>query len=88
MTKDNLTVGHYASHTNTGNFDINKHGRVIFEVNEVPQLSDIELRTRKEVMTLLDEYIAMDNRRFAGLQDTPDSHLDRIRELLIEMWGE
>lgn len=47
-----------------------------------------ESKKQREVLELLDAYIAVDTRRSAGLPDIPDPELIRIRELLTEMWGE
>lgn len=62
---------------------------------EIDAGSDIEVlgdyfKTKKQekIMRLLDEYIIMDNIRFAKLPGGPDYTLSRIRELLVEMWGE
>ena len=57
-----ITVGHYASHHNTGRFNINKTDRVIMpEINEPPccKPSDLELRIRKEVMGKISDLICL-----------------------------
>ena len=67
----------------TENFDINKHGRVIFEVNEAPQPTDLELRIRREVMADLDKMIACE----ADDEEYHKSILLRIKDRLNLLWG-
>lgn len=68
----------------TENFDINKHGRVIFEVNEAPQPTDLELRIRREVMADLDKMIACE----ADEEEYYKSILLRIKDRLNLLWEE
>ena len=69
----------------TENFDINKHGRVIFEVNEAPQPTDLELKIRKEVMARINK--SLDIAMNGHCCDDIIEAMEDVRLMLNLLWG-
>lgn len=99
MTKDNLTIGHYASHKNTGGYQPPKSDRPktinppkcggveSFPEQMSAQPSDIEFRIRKEVHKNIE--ILMDELYNNGLynREYPIELLTKVRDRLNLLWG-
>lgn len=98
---NNLTIGHYAFHRNTGNANLVKHGPVTFEVNKdmdyTPKMepgwkykpSELELRIRREVMNAVDEMYDsfVTNHIDSIMKEQADSLLLKIKDRLNLLWG-
>ena len=97
---NNLTIGHYAFHRNTGNANHVKHGPVAFEANKdmdyTPKLepgrkykpSELELRIREEVLENIEAL--MDELYENGLYNR-EYHIElltKVRDRLNLLWGE
>ena len=72
----------------TENFDINKHGRVIFEVNEAPQPTDLELRIRREVMEGIEELLDTAYGKTLITCEHQLAVITKIKDRLNLLWGE
>ena len=96
MTKNNITVGHYASHKNTGGYQPSKSDKTktlnppkcggveSFQEQRSAQPSDIELRIRKEVMVALDQIMSYE---WFNL-DSTITRARLIKDRLNLLWGD
>lgn len=97
MTKYNLTIGHYASHRNTGGYQPTKSDRPkalnppkCGGIESLPgqmntQPSELELRIRKEVMVAID---TIESRLYEDGDMYIQDMIDAIKDRLNLLWGE
>lgn len=102
MTKDKLTIGHYASHRNTGGYPptksngpktlnspkgengLNLPPEFFHNISiPLPEISELELRIRKEVMDDVNKMIEYE----ADKEEYHKSILLRIKDRLKLLWG-
>lgn len=102
MTKDKLTIGHYASHRNTGGYPptksngpktlnspkgengLNLPPEFFHNISiPLPEISELELRIRKEVMDDVNKMIEYE----ADDEEYHKSILLRIKDRLNLLWG-
>lgn len=107
MTKDKLTIGHYASHRNTGGYPptksngpktlnspkgengLNLPPEFFHNISiPLPEISELELRIRKEVMDAMEELKSFEDEFEDETEIYFNNLLNKVIDRLKLLWGE